>query len=115
MSIWESQSNFQEWGLSFYHVGPHDKIQGVRLGHQHNGQWSLLPLWLVDLKGMFYFLGPNSSHLGDGNRGEMGIKAMSSGFTQPTQLVTVVRRRMAKDGCSTVKEGVRACVCAWPR
>jgi hypothetical protein len=57
--MWESQSHFQEWDLSFYHVGPHDQIQGVRLGHQHNGQWSLLLLRLVDLKGMVYFLGPS--------------------------------------------------------
>lgn len=44
-------------GFSFYHVGPHDQIQGVRLGHEHNYQWGLLKFLLVDLKGMFYFLG----------------------------------------------------------
>lgn len=32
MLVWESEDNFQELILAFYHVGPKDVIQIVRLG-----------------------------------------------------------------------------------
>lgn len=74
LCVCKSQSNYQEWVFSFCHMGPHDQIQGVRLGHQHDYQRSHLTGLEVDLKGIFYFVGPELSRATAATWG-MGPKA----------------------------------------